>query len=126
MAAIAASLAAGPLALLMVMAVSFGEGVQGRSEPVAETLGVFLMAAGIGAILSIVPNLVGTLCLFQLSQHHPSVRPVPVWAVVGGLLGIPFAYCIGLGSSEDPGFLLLYALVGAACATICRLIAAPD
>lgn len=124
LASLAASLAAGPLMLLIMVAPSLADGT-GAGWDMESALNVILIATAIGAVLSLLPNLVGTLVLVRLSRSYPLARRVPVWAAAGGASAIPVAYWIRVGG-RDPLILLPFALVGAVCATICRLLALPD
>lgn len=80
------------------------------------------VVAAIGLLLSIVPNLVGTLLMAGLGKVAPLSRSRAVWAMAGALSGFGLASFFGTGGfgSEDWQAVLPLILVSAACASISR------
>jgi hypothetical protein len=125
LAPIIASLAAGPLTLLLMLVPTLVTGPSRILEPVSELLAAIGIFTAYGAVFSILPNLLGTAVMFLLSRHFLFACRRFVWTAAGGAGGAVFGYLWEPGGTDS--FLTLVLIVtGACCATICHLIARPD
>lgn len=81
---------------------------------------IFFPAVICGAIVSLLPNLLGTAFLHAIGRANPGTRLPVFWALAGAaLVGLPIALCGSIGG--DSIFLTLpLTLTGASCAAICR------
>ena len=124
LAAAAASLAAGPVAGFVLVSVSFAYPDQEPFEPVG-LLAFFGLALVVGFVISVVPNLLGTIAMFLLSQRSAAARAPGCWIAAGATLAFLLAWPLDLFGA-GPHLLAPFIAVGACCAAICRLIAWPD
>lgn len=114
-----ASLLAGPIFLCALAVVALAE----NSEPMAVDIGdlrwmpgVIIAGAFFGAVIAIVPNLLGTALMLWVDDHLVDIGLPIVWALVGGLLAGTTAAFL----SSDTEFLApIFGLTGAASAVIC-------
>jgi hypothetical protein len=125
LAAMAASAAAGPSTLLVLILFSLSD-PQLRTESAFSILGLIPMAVVFGIAISLVPNLLGTAIMFLLSRRYPVARRRGMWAAAGALGALLLVPLWNFGGEDDLLSALSLALVGACCADICHLIAAPD
>ena len=81
--------------------------------------GVLLLipATVIGALVSVVPNLLGAIALARLADRLPPLRTGPAWTLIGAALA--FLLFRDTGASEAI-FLFPATATGALCATLCR------
>jgi hypothetical protein len=124
LAAVLASLAAGPLTMLLLILPTLAvPGPQaGIYWDIAGTLGI---ATAVGFMISFIPNLLGTCGMFQLAKRWRAARLRRSWAAAGAAGAFPLAGFLGF-SAAGPLYVLLLGAVGACCAAMCHLVARPD
>jgi hypothetical protein len=114
-----ASLLAGPIFLCALALVALAETI----DPVPTDIGALRWLPGLlfvstlfGALIAIVPNLIGTGAMLWVDDHLDDAGLPIVWALVGGLpVGIAAAFL----SSAPEFFAPVFGLTGAASAVIC-------
>lgn len=116
-ATVAATLAAGPAFLLSLglyeWAQSAGAVWHIRPETLVASAAASVLAAVFGAILAVIPCLVGVGVLSTMATALHALRLPVAWGLVGALSG----YAIGLPFSESgDGLAGVMALTGAVCA----------
>jgi hypothetical protein len=116
------TLAAGPLFVTLLAAgLALGSnaaiplGAPGTSWLAAPA--VLMVATLPGALLAIVPILLGTAALARLGLDNPGLRHPAAWALAGA--GVVLAATIALDAAE-PAFTPALAATAAACALLAR------
>ena len=118
--ALVASLAAGPLFVLMIGLLA----VATSSRPIAVDPTIVDAIVGLplvivfGFMLALLPNLLGSALLDTLARHHEGWRLPVIWGLVGAAGGYAATW-IG-GTAPDPLVAAALSLTGAGCALICR------
>lgn len=113
-----ATVAAGPAFL-----IGMGLGQLGATaDPVTvgpAALGLPLLlfpAIVVGAVLSILPILIGGYAMAWIGQQNAALRLAPAWALAGALT----AGLLGLWFEIDPDTMIALGATGAICALVCR------
>ena len=120
-AAIVASCAAGPLAMLMagIRILQAGNPVHVDLDLIAVAPGTLVMATVFGWLFAIVPNLLGTMVLGWFGRFNVGMRTPTVWAIVGAAAaGIPAWLATGPYDSYQTSAAMTG--IGAASALLCR------
>jgi hypothetical protein len=124
LAAILASLAAGPIIILFLITMSLASG-EHAPEVASGLPGLLALALFYGFIFAILPNLLGCVGMFLLSLSCSPARHIGWWTVAGAIAA--FALCVALDFVRGgPVTVLPFVATGACCAAICRIVAAPD
>ena len=120
-AVITASAAAGPLFIAWMALLSL---IEHFPQPVVITffeislfLGLLVPALVVGAILALLPNLIGTALMRLLAEHVEIARAPFVWAAAGAIVGGSIGLLLGWTYTDST--VLALALTGAGCAWIC-------
>ena len=124
-AALLASVAAGPLCMIVLVLLSFTQPHPPGSGLGSEFGAMFVMSTIVGFAISIVPNLVGTSAMFLLARRWRAATLRRSWVAAGAIGGSLSTLFTGISFGE-PLLVLPLVVVGACCAAICHLVARPD
>ena len=122
-AAFKASVAAGPIAIcvLLMGQMLSGETLAIRMAPteIGNVVGMAMMFSVIAAIVALIPNILGATIMGWASARNLGLRHPAAWGLVGAaVMGIPGMLADGGGASPDAAAL---AAMGAMNALVCRL-----
>jgi len=120
-AALAASLAAGPVFLLSLIAAA---GYMTLPQPIpidsSAAIGIpmaLIPATVVGFVLAFAPNLLGSAMMAWIAETHAPARDPLAWVAAGALIGAGLAAAFG-GLQSPGGFATIF--TSAVCARICR------
>jgi len=120
-AALAASLAAGPIFLLsLIAALAYMTLPQPIPLDASAAIGIplaLIPATIVGFILAFVPNLLGSAVMAWIAEAHEAARDPIAWVAAGALVGAGLAASFG-GLQSPGGFATIF--TSAVCARICR------
>jgi hypothetical protein len=123
-----ASLAAGPIFTFSYTLAAF---YLRLPDPVAISPGdllpwfaVLILSVFVGAILAVVPNVIGCSMMAALAETGTAARTPEAWVAAGAAAGTGIAVVFGVDWPSEM-FIALVA-TGAVCAGICRGLAALD
>lgn len=121
LAALTASIAAGPLFLAFIAGASvFGRIVRGLPLYDGGVLSIsdfFILSVPVGFLLSFFLNYGGTWLMIRMADTSDINRAPFAWSLVGGFGGLMIGV---LSALEVPEMLFAFAATGASCAVICR------
>lgn len=112
-----ATLAAGPLAFILIMALASAQGMLGEVGVDAGVVLVVLLFEVFGASLAILPSAILALGLGILGQGSGVARSFPTWVAAGVLGGAAVAFYLEAPSKEH---WLVIGLTGAGCGLLER------
>jgi hypothetical protein len=125
-AAAIASLTAGPIFVIVAPLVDLYWRLPAPIEVDVLAIPAFLpmmpLIMLVGAFFSFAPNLVGTIYMAQLSRRNWVARTPPAWMAVGAAFGGGLAFMLLGGIPGSSIMAPAFALTGALCAGICRLL----
>ncbi len=91
----------------------------GLSDASPSIVAGMVMTILAGALISGIPNVLGTCIMQRLGRHNIAMRLPVAWALAGGLAaGMPFALIDAGQDSAVAGF--SFAFAGTMCALLCR------
>ena len=114
---LAGTLVAGPVLSTLMGIATINDSHWGATHHLMSALGIgFTIALPFGAVIAVLPVLLGTATMGWIACHNEGARLPAVWAVVGGIAaGIP-AWLLAAGAT----FTAIWAATGAICALAAR------
>jgi hypothetical protein len=120
-----ASLAAGPIFVastgLAVIYLQLPDAMVLDPAQIPLIILLFIPAIAIGFVLSIAPNLIGSLLMLSAGGAFSAARGRPTWIGAGALVGAAIAG--SFGAFAEPAYAFGLIFTSACCAAICRLSA---
>jgi hypothetical protein len=121
-----ASFAAGPLFLLGTLFGIWADNpAKGFEVELTGSMIIWVpllmpLAALVGAILGLVPNLLGAKLMAWLGDRNEAARLPVMWALSGGIACAVPLIVFGAGSPDTHSMLIAFTFTGACCGLICR------
>ena len=118
-----ASVSAGPLFLIFSVAaalyVRLPQPVSVSATDVSPFVGILVLAVIVGAILALLPILLGTLLMRALADRFALAAEPEIWWLTGAAAGAGLAFAFGAWpQSPETAFAVI--ATSAVCAGICR------